>query len=50
MSIEVRPYQLGTIIGSYETGNRITCLKAFVMLPAREDDEFQDTDDNFVGV
>ncbi|KAJ9606136.1 Protein mak11 [Cladophialophora chaetospira] len=41
--------QLGTIIGSYETGNRITCLKAFVMLPARENDDFQDGDDDFEG-
>jgi protein MAK11 len=23
--------QVGTLVGSYETGNRITCLKAFVM-------------------
>ena len=26
------PKQLGHLIGVYETGNRITCLKAFVML------------------
>jgi protein MAK11 len=25
------PSQLGRLIGTYETGNRITCLKAFVM-------------------
>lgn len=25
--------QVGQLIGTYETGNRITCLKAFVMLP-----------------
>lgn len=30
--------QVGRLLGSYETGNRITCLKAFVMLPATEDD------------
>jgi protein MAK11 len=28
---------LGTVIGAYETSNRITCLKAFVMLPAKGD-------------
>ncbi|EXJ65442.1 hypothetical protein A1O7_01783 [Cladophialophora yegresii CBS 114405] len=33
---------LGTLIGSYETSNRITCLKAFVMLQAKEDVEFGD--------
>ena len=25
--------QIGTLLGSYETGNRITCLKAFTMSP-----------------
>ena len=32
--------QAGKLLGSYETGNRITCLKAFVMLPAKDEDEF----------
>ena len=31
--------QIGKIIGTYETGNRITCLKAFIMLPARTNEE-----------
>jgi len=31
--------QPGTVIGTYETGERITCLKAFVMLPPKELDE-----------
>ncbi|ETI26935.1 hypothetical protein G647_10034 [Cladophialophora carrionii CBS 160.54] len=30
---------LGTLVGVYETSNRITCLKAFVMLPAKGDVE-----------
>ncbi|EXJ79358.1 hypothetical protein A1O3_08860 [Capronia epimyces CBS 606.96] len=42
--------QLGTVIGSYETGNRITCLKAFVMLPTSENDETLGVgDDDFEG-
>ncbi|EHY52137.1 Protein mak11 [Exophiala dermatitidis] len=42
--------QLGTVIGSYETGNRITCLKAFVMLPpSTHDDELGDEDSDFGG-
>ena len=28
-----RGLQVGQLIGTYDTGNRITCLKAFVMLP-----------------
>lgn len=32
---EVR--QVGELVGTYETGNRITCLKAFVMIPRPED-------------
>lgn len=32
--------QAGKLLGSYETGNRITCLRAFVMLPAKDEDEF----------
>jgi protein MAK11 len=30
--------QVGRLLGTYETGNRITCLKAFEMLPATEED------------
>lgn len=32
------PQQVGKLVGTYETGNRITCLKAFVMLPPEADD------------
>ena len=28
--------QVGKLLNSYETGNRITCLKAFVMLPTED--------------
>lgn len=28
--------QVGTLLGTYETGNRVTCLKAFLMLPRPE--------------
>lgn len=31
-------HQVGELIGLYETGNRITCLKAFVMLPPSDED------------
>ncbi|RMD39647.1 hypothetical protein DV735_g5485, partial [Chaetothyriales sp. CBS 134920] len=30
---------VGRLLGAYETGNRITCLRAFVMQPPREEDE-----------
>lgn len=48
------PPQIGTLVGAYETGSRITCLKAFVMLPAQrvgEDDigdEFEGFDESSV--
>lgn len=32
--------EVGKLVGTYNTGNRITCLRAFVMMPAKEDDEF----------
>lgn len=42
--------QLGTIIGTYSTGNRITCMKAFVMLPPQDgEDDFGDDGDDFEG-
>ncbi|KAI6248388.1 hypothetical protein HI914_03262 [Erysiphe necator] len=28
--------QIGLVVGTYETNNRITCLKAFIMLPSEE--------------
>ena len=31
--------QVGQLLGTYETGNRITCLKAFVMLPEANGEE-----------
>ncbi|PQE03235.1 hypothetical protein CJF30_00005737 [Rutstroemia sp. NJR-2017a BBW] len=34
--------QVGTLIGTYETGNRITCLKAFVMIPKPEGSDDDD--------
>lgn len=43
--------QIGQLLGTYETGHRITCLRAFVMLPpeesagASEDGEDKDEDD-----
>ncbi|KAJ9245554.1 hypothetical protein DTO169E5_859 [Paecilomyces variotii] len=37
------PSQVGTLLGTYETGNRITCLKAFVM---RQFDDPSATDDS----
>ena len=40
--------QVGTLLGTYETPNRITCMEAFVMLPCMdgaEDDEFDGFDD-----
>jgi protein MAK11 len=33
---EGKAKQIGSILGTYETNNRITCLKAFVMRPAIE--------------
>lgn len=40
--------QIGEVLGSYETGNRITCLKAFVMIPRPEgtEDVTEDIEDD----
>jgi protein MAK11 len=41
--------QVGTLLGAYETGNRITCLKAFVMLSRPDgavDDVIEDISDD----
>ncbi|KAL6236082.1 hypothetical protein BDW75DRAFT_229774 [Aspergillus navahoensis] len=35
-SNDTKDTQVGKLLNSYETGNRITCLKAFVMMPAEE--------------
>jgi protein MAK11 len=42
--VEKNVRQVGKLLGSYETGNRITCLRAFVMLPAKDEDEFELSD------
>ncbi|TGJ78971.1 hypothetical protein E0Z10_g9791 [Xylaria hypoxylon] len=44
------PKQIGKILGTYETQNRITCLSAFVMVPRGEgaeesDDDFDDEEE-----
>jgi protein MAK11 len=41
--------QIGKLIGTYETGSRITCLKAFLMRPSRSEEglsEFEGLTDN----
>ncbi|KAH7306147.1 WD40-repeat-containing domain protein [Rhexocercosporidium sp. MPI-PUGE-AT-0058] len=37
--------QVGKLLGTYETTNRITCLKAFVMLPKMEGAEDEELED-----
>ena len=37
--------QVGTLLGSYETGDRITCMKAFVMLPSEDPSTLQDSEE-----
>ncbi|ODM24298.1 hypothetical protein SI65_01994 [Aspergillus cristatus] len=37
--------QVGKLLNTYETGNRITCMKAFVMLPAEDQSTLEDLDD-----
>ncbi|KAK5461026.1 Protein mak11 [Exophiala xenobiotica] len=45
-----KPAQLGKLIGSYGTGNRITCMKAFVMQPPHNtEDDLEDDEDSFEG-
>jgi protein MAK11 len=45
-----KPAQLGKMIGSYGTGNRITCMKAFVMQPPHNtEDDLGDDEDSFEG-
>ncbi|KAI3337142.1 WD repeat domain-containing protein [Xylariaceae sp. AK1471] len=44
---EKAPIQIGKLLGTYETQNRVTCLSAFAMIPRPEgvedsDDEFDD--------
>ena len=44
------PRQIGSLIGTYETGNRITCLKAFIMVGHANADSGTDTDGEHPGV
>ncbi|KAL2835733.1 60S ribosome biogenesis protein Mak11, partial [Aspergillus pseudoustus] len=39
--------QVGKLLKSYETGNRITCLKAFVMMPAEHASMLEDLEESF---
>jgi protein MAK11 len=41
--------QIGKLLGSYKTGNRITCLKAFVMLPKYDGEDADENFDDFEG-
>lgn len=41
------PRQVGRLLNSYETGNRITCLKAFVMLPPEDASASNESLDEF---
>jgi len=40
-----KPKQVRTLLGTYETNNRITCLKAFVMLPKIDSSESEELED-----
>lgn len=37
--------QVGKILGSYETGDRITCMKAFVMLPSEDPSTLEESEE-----
>lgn len=37
--------QVGQLLNTYETGNRITCMKAFVMLPVEDQSTLEDFDE-----
>ena len=45
-SSDPKDIQVGKLLSSYETGNRITCLKAFVMMPSEEStpEDFESSD------
>ncbi|KAJ2976619.1 hypothetical protein NUW58_g8038 [Xylaria curta] len=43
--MEESPRQIGTLLGTYDTQNRITCLSAFTMIPRGEGVE--DSEDDF---
>lgn len=38
--------QVGKLLNTYETGNRITCLKSFVMLPSEDPSTLEDLDED----
>lgn len=47
---DAKPQQVGKLLGTYDTQNRITCLEAFIMIPRPEgvedsEDEFEDSSD-----
>ncbi|KAL3468353.1 WD40-repeat-containing domain protein [Aspergillus heterothallicus] len=46
-SSDAKELQLGKLLNSYETGNRITCLKAFVMMPAEDPSTLEDLDESY---
>ncbi|KAL3492688.1 WD40-repeat-containing domain protein [Aspergillus germanicus] len=46
-SSNAKELQVGKLLNSYETGNRITCLKAFVMMPAEDPFTLEDLDESF---
>jgi protein MAK11 len=39
------PAQIGRVLTTYETGNRITCLASFVMLPAEDPSTLFDSEE-----
>ncbi|KAL3472183.1 WD40-repeat-containing domain protein [Aspergillus californicus] len=41
-STDANYIQVGRLLNSYETGNRITCLRAFVMMPAEDPSTLED--------
>ncbi|KAJ5112321.1 hypothetical protein N7532_000366 [Penicillium argentinense] len=38
--------QIGNLLSTYETGNRITCLASFIMLPTEDSSSLSDLDDD----
>lgn len=38
--------QIGQILGTYETGDRITCVKSFIMLPSEDPSTLQDSEED----
>ncbi|EEQ34363.1 MAK11 [Microsporum canis CBS 113480] len=44
-----QPVQVGKLLGTYETGNRVTCMKAFIMREPTEDEELSEGDSDSNG-